>query len=211
VSQVPPDTPTAAAADDGVGKQKKKRFWHPSGAQSIVLQLGALAGALLSIVAVAKLVLSADHGSKKAATTQTSHGMKLALASQTVHVTTLRDFLKSIGSNPSSKPSPELDARGFNAPYSLDVHGYPIGSSALVRLEVWRETARGERYAIPPTWDQVAIRRDPDSCTCTSTFIKLPRGGGRYRLVIGAFPPGVDESNPGNPLKSVDTVFRDPG
>ncbi|HEV8459241.1 MAG TPA: hypothetical protein VGQ38_00915 [Gaiellaceae bacterium] len=210
MSQGSSDTPTAVEADDGVGKQKKP-FWHPSGAQGIVLQLGALAGALLSIVAVAKLVLPTHHGPKTPAATKTSQGMKLALAGEAVHTTTLRDYLKSIGDNPPSKPSPELDARGFSAPYSLDVHGYPIGSKAHVRFEVWRETASGERYAVPPRWDQVTIKRDPDTCTCISTFINLPRGGGRYRLVIGAFPPGVDERNPGSPLKTVDTMFRDPG
>jgi hypothetical protein len=210
LSKRPPDAPNGVAADDGVGKHKKRR-WHPSSARAFVLQLGALAGALLSIVAVVKLVLPGD-GSHKALPPHATPRVTLSLASESVHVTTLRDYLRSaVGSNPGRKPSSDLDARGFSAPYALTVRGYRRTSILGVRFEVWRQTADGERYAVPPTWDRLEIDRDPDSCTCRSTFIKLPRGPGRYRLVIGVFAPGVRESNPGNPLKSVETEFRNNG
>jgi hypothetical protein len=176
-----------------------------------VLQLGALAGAVLSIVAVVKLVLPGDSGPPKRAAPHVTPRVTLSLATTHVHVTTLRDYLRSLGANPSSKPSPGLDERGFSAPYMLTVRGYSRGNTIRIRLEVWRQTATGERYAVPPTWDHVDVDRDPDSCTCQSTFIKLPAGPGRYRLVIGVFAPGTQESNPGNPLKSVEIEFRSTG
>jgi hypothetical protein len=175
-----------------------------------VLQLGALAAAVLSIVAAVRLVFPGG-GSPKPVTPHVNPRVTLSLAGETVHVTTLRDYLRSLGANPSPKPSPELDARGFSAPYAVTVSGYRRGTVIPVRLEVWRQTAGGDRYAVPATWDRLEIDRDPDSCTCSSTFIKLPRGPGRYRLVIGVFAPGVQQSNPGNALKSVETAFPNSG
>jgi hypothetical protein len=204
--QTPADSPSATAPDDGVGTDKR-RFLHPSNARAFVLQVGALAGAVLSIVAVVKLVLHSDGGPSGHAVPHVSRHVALSLARQSVRVTTLRDYLRSIGANPSPKPSPALDVRGFTAPYTLTTRGYKRGT-ILVRFEVWRQTTGGERYAVPPTWDRVDVDRDPDFCTCASTFIKLPQGEGRYKLVIGVFPPGTRESNPGNPLKSVETQFR---
>jgi hypothetical protein len=189
----------------------KRRFMHPSNARAFVLQLGALAGAVLSIVAVVKLVLPGDGRPSGQPVPHLSRHLALSLARPKVRVTTLRDYLRSIGANPSPKPSAALDVRGFTAPYTLTARGYKRGSTILVRFEVWRQTAGGERYAVPPTWDRVDVDRDPDFCTCASTFIKLPQGEGRYRLVIGVFPPGTRESNPGNPLKSVETMFRNSG
>ena len=186
---------------------RKRRLLNPSNARAFVLQLGALAGAILSIVAVAKLVLPGDEAPSKPEPRHGSPRVKLALTRENVRVTTLRDYLRSIGADPGSNPSPGLDARGFSAPYSLSVRGYRPGSTVRVRFEVWRQTPGGDRYAVPPTWDRLDIDRDPDRCTCASTFIKLPSEG-RYRLVIGVFPPGTRESNPGNPLKSVETEFR---
>jgi hypothetical protein len=208
--QRPSDAPNVVAVDDGVGNRKRSR-WHPASARAAVLQVGAVAGALLSIVAVVRLVLPGDGGSHKAGAPHAIPRVTLSLASEGVHVTTLRDYLRSVGSNPSPKPSPELDARGFSAPYAVTASGYRRGSFLPVRFQVWRKTGDGERYVAPPTWDRLQIDRDPDSCTCTSTFIKLPRGPARYRLVIGVFAPGVQESNPGSPTKSVETEFRDSG
>jgi hypothetical protein len=205
----PPEAPNAVAADDGVGKHKKSRL-HPASARALVLQLGALAAAVLSIVAAVRLVLPGG-GSHKPVPLHVTPHVTLSLASESVHVTTLRDYLRSIGSNPSPKPSPDLDARGFSAPYAVTVGGYRRGTIIPVRFEVWRQTAGGDRYAVPATWDRLEIDRDPDSCTCSSTFIRLPRGPGRYRLVIGVFAPGVRETSPGNALKSVETGFRNGG
>jgi hypothetical protein len=200
------DRSSAPAAGGGHGK-RERRLLHPSNARAFVLQLGALAGAILSIVAVAKLVLPGDEAPSKPVPRHGSPRVTLALANENVRVTTLRDYLRSIGADPGSEPSPDLDARGFSAPYTLNVRGYRPGSTIRVRFEVWRQTPGGDRYAVPPTWDHLDVDRDPDRCTCASTFIQLPSEG-RYRLVIGVFPPGTRESNPGNPLKSVETEFR---
>lgn len=210
MSKTPPDAPNSVAGDDGVGKRKKSR-WHPSSARAFVLQLGAIAGAVLSIVAAVRLVLPGNGGSNNSLAPHVTPRVTLSLAGGHVLVTTLRDYLRSVGANPSSRSSPDLDAPGFSAPYALTVGGYPRGTIVPVRFEVWRQTDDGERYAVPPTWDRLEIDRDPDECTCTSTFITLPRGPGRYRLVIGVFAPGVQENSPGNALKSVETVFRSNG
>jgi hypothetical protein len=201
--QPPADQPAAVAAVDGVEKPRK-RLLRPSSARSFVVELGAVAGAIVSIVAVVKLVLPHHHVSPK---THVVRHVRLSLAGEHIHVTTLRDYLLSIGANPP-KRSPGLDVRGFTAPYTLNVSGFKRGSIVHVRFEVWRDAAGIERIAVPPSWDHVQVARDPDKCTCASTFIELPRGAARYRLVIGVFPPGTQETNPGSPLKTVETEFR---
>ncbi|HEX6584692.1 MAG TPA: hypothetical protein VF056_13905, partial [Thermoleophilaceae bacterium] len=86
------DRSSAPPAGGGRGT-RKRRLLNPSNARAFVLQIGALAGAILSIVAVAKLVLPDDEAPSKPEARHGSPRVTLALARQNVRVTTLRDYL----------------------------------------------------------------------------------------------------------------------
>jgi hypothetical protein len=170
--------------------------------RSLLLQAGAVAGAVLSIVGLIQLVApNSDDGAATTAATAPPKRITLALAQRSVRVLTRREYLRSLGFPPQGE---ELDEVGFTVSYLIETRGYGRGSKLLVRYQLWEKTVAGERPLVSH-WDDLEIDRDPDTCTCISTFMNLPLSSKRYFVSVGVFAPGVERDNPGHPLKAQET------
>ena len=208
MSESAADAPDAVAAgDENDDAPRGRRRPRPV---ALLLELGAVAGAIASIgaivVAVIHVVSPSDGGTKAVATPAPK--VTLAVPRGGVQVVTFREYLRSYGIDPNQTDHPEaLDDVGFTVRYSATTRGYRPGTSLGVRFKLWEKTKSGDRFVTPPVWDLIKVERDPDTCGCKSTFIKLPRPAARYRLEIGIFAPGV---RTGDPLKSAESTFGAP-
>lgn len=206
LAEPPPDSPEPAEGDEGTSRVRKLlgRRSRPS---ALVVEVGAVAGAILSIVALVQLVTPGgdDDGATTSAERPTPK-VTLALPPNPVHRLSYGEWLASVGAGDDEVEALDQEERqrpGVTVDYELATEGYPAGTKLNMRYELWQRTSTGERK-LEPTWDIAEIDRDPDTCTCSSTFVLLPDAEASYRLVVGVFPPEVMS---GNPLKSAPTAF----
>ena len=203
----PQDAPEPRPADEGLSSFRK--LLGSRRPTRLVAEAGAVAGAIVSIVALVQLVL--PDGDDASATT-TAGGpapeVSLALPPDPVRPLTYGNWLVAVlgedGEEAVEALDPaERDRPGVTVDYDLATEGYPPGTKLNVRFELSQQTPTGEQ-PLEPVWDLAEIDRDPDSCTCTSTFLTLPDPAAAYRVVVGVFPPDVTS---GSPLKSAATEF----
>jgi hypothetical protein len=205
LSESAADAPDAVAAGDEV--QDVATRVRRSRPIALLLEIGAVAGALASIGAIVVTVVQAVSSSDGPATSSTKITAKVTLGvgARSVQILTFREYLRAYGIDPNQTDKPEeLDDVGFMVRYSATTSGYPAGTKLGVRFQLWERSKSGERFVGPAVWDSIEVERDPDSCGCESTFIKLVRPNARYRLEIGLFAPGVRR---GRPLKRAEPEF----
>ena len=197
--------PPAEAPDprpDGEGRSgATSRFRRPA---ALVVEAGALAGAILSIVGVVRLVTGDDAASTPTTAAQRQETVSIALPADPVHRLTKDAWLKSLKIEPGEIDPRDVGLPGVTVDYEVEASGYEPGTLLPVRFELWKQTATGEEPVGSEDWDYAEIDRDPDRATSTSTFLELPDPAARYRVSVGIYPPNVMS---GSPLDSDDTEF----
>lgn len=159
-----------------------------------ILQIGAVAGAIGSILAliftVGHLVGGGDGGKKGSRSTAASadifRGLVLTVPSDGVHRFTVADFLAWRGFGRSSAPPGEANERGVGVQYRIVAPHYPQGRSfflrfTLVRLAGSTETPELTRDDAPEA--QVLS----EHCGCQSPFLPLRQSRGKFRVDVAIY------------------------
>jgi len=175
----------------------------------MLLQTGAVAGAIGSIFALALGVFHAVNGGGGGRPKPPRPGhVVLSLPRPSVERLTFRDWLAANGLDPNSAPKDQLDDAGVTVDYELRAPGYRSGTTFPLHFRIFRKTGRGDSF-VDEFQDAARLEVDSDSCACTSSFIPIPRTTDRYRIEVQIFRPGQTTQAP---LEKADTeVFAGPG
>jgi hypothetical protein len=164
----------------------------------LLLQTGAIAGAIGSIAALLLAVFHAvDGGGSDGRPPPARPGqVLLGLPTPSVHRLTFRNWLTASGIDPKSAPQDQLDDVGVTVDYELSAPGFKSGTTFPVRFRILRKTNSGGDAIVDEFDDPAQLEVDSDSCICTSSFFPIPRRKGRYRIEVQVFRPGPKTNSP---------------
>ena len=207
-------TDAPAAKPGGRAEETRQNFAPPQPDQSrsrwlsVLLQTGAVAGAIGSIVALA---LGVGHavgfggGSDGPSPPRPGH-VVFTLPKPSVHRMNFREWMLVNGLDPKSAPKDQLDDVGVTVDYELRAPGYRGGTTFPLNFRILRRTGAGEDAFVDEFQDPAQLEVDSDSCACTSSFIPIPRTKDRYRIEVQVFRPGPKTHSP---LEKADTELFD--
>jgi hypothetical protein len=195
----PPATkPGGRAAENRQNVSPPPEVQQRSGWLTLLLQTGAIAGAIGSIVALLLAVFHAvDGGGGDGRPSPARPGqVVLGLPTPSVHRLTFRNWLIANGIDPKSAPQDQLDDVGVTVDYELRAPGYKSGTTFPVHFRILRQTTTGGDALIDEFDDPAQLEVDSDSCICTSSFFPIPRTKDRYRIEVQVFRPGPKTHSP---------------
>ena len=195
----PPATkPGGRAAENRQNVSPPPQDQQRSRSLTLLLQAGAVAGAIGSISALLLAVLHAvDGGGDHKRPPPVPPGrVVLGLPKPSVHRLTFRRWMIANGLDPKSVPEDELDDVGVTVDYELRAPGYKRGTTFPLHFLISRKTNGGGDAFVDQYEDQAQLEVDSDSCICTSSFIPIPRRKDRYRIEVQVFRPGPITHSP---------------
>jgi hypothetical protein len=180
-------------------------------ATGLVLQVGALAGAVASIVGI---VVFAVHGvgslvDHKPAGNPVER-LHLAIPGGSVHRLTYATWAKrNIGrEHPKAAAAlahaPGANDQGVEVDYDITAPKAAVGTLYRVRYTLLSEP--GSEPIGRPIEDLKRVTRSGDLCGCASAFIKVPHTTRLYRVEVAIAPADEHDDNPAQRRQS--TLFR---
>jgi hypothetical protein len=165
---------------------------------ALLLQAGAIAGAIASISGIVFGVVHAvnrGHSGGRPAAPQPGQ-VHLAVPRSGVHRLTYAQYLKANGFDTKYAPPDQVDDVGVTVDYELSAPGYARGAEIPVLFRVFRIQPGGYASFVDELRDTAKLEVDSDSCTCTSTFIQIPRQKALYHIEVQVFRPGRKTHSP---------------
>ena len=171
-------------------------------ATGLVLQAGAIAGAIVSIVGIVLLVVhgvgSLTGGHAGGVNPVETLHLKLPRPS-IVHETYGQWATRHIGrKNPSGARAIARSAqgrtRGIEVDYEIDAPKVAEGTLYRATFELFREP--GSHPVGTPVDDLKRFRRRGDRCGCFSPFIRVPMTKQSYRVDVTIAPANSDDDSP---------------
>jgi len=212
-----PDAPPSASNGETAAKRQSDvplpEERTGTRALKVLLQAGAAAGALLSISGVVfgfvhAVGLGDGGGGGGQAVKATTGPVRLSVPRRSVRHMTFREWMIDNKIDPRYQPPDQFNERGVMVDYELEAPGYKAGSEFPVYFRLHRRTG-ADRYAFVEQFeDSAKLEVDSESCTCASTFIRIPRAKGRYRIEIQVFRPGRKTHSPLKGGKAYTELFR---
>lgn len=159
-----------------------------------ILQIGAVAGAIGSILAliftVGHLVGSGDGGKKGSSSTAANadpfRGLVLSVPRDGVHRFTVADFLAWRGFGRSSAPPGEANKRGVAVQYRIVAPHYPKGRSFFLRFTLVHLAGSTEPTEVTRD-DAPEAQVLSEHCGCQSPFLPLHHSGGKFRVDVSIY------------------------
>jgi hypothetical protein len=208
-----PDATSAAPNDaaDGASPAAAPANTPRRRATTIVLQAGAVAGALASIVGIALL---AFHGVSSLfggeAPVDPVSTLRLTIQRPSVHLETYGLWAKRnvAPEHPAAaraiEHSASANVRGIEVDYDISAPNVAVGTVYRLRYTLLREP--GQIPVGPPIDDLKRFKHRGDVCGCASAFIALPRTSSLYRVEVTIAPASSHDDNPAH--RVVSETFR---
>lgn len=188
--------PEASAAAPNEPPPERRRT-----ASGVILQIGAVAGAIASIVGI---VLLGVHGvgslfGHKSGVNPVET-LRLSVPRPSVYHLTYAEWAKrNVGPTHAAAAraiarSRDAHVPGVEVDYDISAPHVAAGTRYTVAFTVLREP--GNHPQGRPITDDKRLNRRGDPCGCASPFIRLPRTEQRYRVEVRIAPAGVPDDSP---------------
>ncbi|HEX6715346.1 MAG TPA: hypothetical protein VF066_18285 [Thermoleophilaceae bacterium] len=178
-------------------RRRTSRFSRPV---ALILQAGAVAGAIASISGIViggVHLLDGGHSKASTGAQPGPHPDRVRLTAGAVHSTTGKLALQAAGTPTGSTPKDILEDTGVTVDYDFTAPGYKPGTEFPLRFIVYGKQPGGVERVVTRGADTARVQPvESDPCGCVSPFISLPRGRAHYRVEIQVFQPGGKTTEP---------------